>query len=1598
MRCVRVFGWLAIFFLAVLFGQSAGAQDDPNFETGIKPYGSYHAGNIDVIDLLNAGLSVDIPLMEYPQTGGRISFGFSLHFVDAGYYYTVGYIYDDYGDVIGTTTDWENSTSIPGWTIRQDDIPVARIQTIYNSDNSEDQVGSITMSDGAVHQLAPLSLSGPWRVTDGSGFQVSSSQPTVTDSDGVTYTNGGYLFDGGSGSLYIGGQTAQTIQDSNGNTISTSPGSGNHINGWTDTLGRNIGVPYAQTNLSRCPSVPSPATEAVEWDLRGPNGGTYPLLFCAGGSVPDSYYFWNTNGGQGSGWQQQSSGSGPVLQSLVLPDNTYWTFQYTTDGNQNLSQITFPTGGNLCYSWNNPTIGGSTSNYYEQDHQVATRKLDPGACSPSSPTWTYSINGLTNIVTDAAGNDTTHSFSNIANSAATLETETQVFQGSHTSGSWVKTITTNYVSTASTTDNIEPGAVPTQVTTSWPSGQASEVQYSYDGGFTAGVIVMPANQSYFNWSAVSNTLYGKEVTRQEYDYGGSLLRTTNTAYQFQNNGNYLNANLLNLPASVQITGAGPGSYTTFSYDESGSPQCVCGNQTSVHRLLNTTNAYLVTSSEYDANGRVLSVTDPKGNPPTTFGYGSCYAGSGPTSITNALSQTTTFCYDLNTGLQTSATDPNSQTTSTSYDNMLRTSQITYPKQTLADGSTLNGQTTFGYPNANEVQISELIDDHNNQKNSTLLVDGLGRKSQTQLTSDPDGTDYTVTTYDGMGRVATVTNPYRSASDSTYGVTSYVYDPLGRTQSVTEQDGSVVRTDYSNFPCVTATDESGRERQSCTDGLGRMTSVIEDPAGLNYQTSYGYDALDNLIGVTQVGSHQRTFGYDSLSRLTSAANPESGTTTYSYDADGNVATKTDARNIQTTYSYDQLNRLTQKTYSDGTPSPYYWYDLGNTWNYTTTNSIGRMVLAGVNNIAGDVYSYDAMGRVNNQWQCTPLWCGSGMNQRSYTYDLLGGLTSYATIATGNFPSITFTQTRSTADRVTQITSSYTGNGYPGTLWSGIHYSPAGTVAQATNGNNLTQSYVLNARLQTCRINLNSSGTTLQSCTDPVPSGNLLDFSYGFNYGSSDNGDILTWSATGQQSFNRMFSYDAVNRLWTMSAPGSTCSGLSWSYDSWGNRNAQNATGGTCDTFSQFADGNNHFGSPYQYDAAGNMTYDGVHTYTYDAENRITQVDGGNTATYQYNGVGQRVHRILPTFSFDYVYDISGQAVAEIDGNNNWNRFYIYNGTSLGAEYLNGSTDFIQSDHLGSTRLMTTMTGSLLDSFDYYPFGEDISGYETSHQFTGQEFDSESNLYNFPARHYGEATGRFMSPDPLGGHLEDPQTLNKYSYVRNNPLTLTDPTGLDFYLKCDNHGEHSTTCSGGYVGKWVLDANGKPEFQKTIITSDSIRSGQNAATVDQGGVEITTGGKTYAASYFDNPSSYTRDASGNDIDNNPITIQGDANKGFGGFSFTVNGNCSGTCLNSGEVKFTGTPDQASSALYAAGAWNYGFWDGLNYHHLFSDQYRFGSGPSLHISLPWQYAPIGGDARAMDNPLYTVPASGEFHTDATTGFSHAVCSNVPGISCSQ
>jgi RHS repeat-associated protein len=129
--------------------------------------------------------------------------------------------------------------------------------------------------------------------------------------------------------------------------------------------------------------------------------------------------------------------------------------------------------------------------------------------------------------------------------------------------------------------------------------------------------------------------------------------------------------------------------------------------------------------------------------------------------------------------------------------------------------------------------------------------------------------------------------------------------------------------------------------------------------------------------------------------------------------------------------------------------------------------------------------------------------------------------------------------------------------------------------------------------------------------------------------------------------------------------------------------------------------------------------------------------------------------------------------------------VYAGGQLIAEYKNGTTYFVHGNHLGSSSILTSVAGGVVDCDAFYPFGEQdisicISSNSTSHKFTGDERDTETNLDHTWFRKYTSAQGRWMTPDPAGLAAVDPanpQSWNRYSYVLNDPLDFVDPLGLE-----------------------------------------------------------------------------------------------------------------------------------------------------------------------------------------------------------------------------
>jgi RHS repeat-associated protein len=195
--------------------------------------------------------------------------------------------------------------------------------------------------------------------------------------------------------------------------------------------------------------------------------------------------------------------------------------------------------------------------------------------------------------------------------------------------------------------------------------------------------------------------------------------------------------------------------------------------------------------------------------------------------------------------------------------------------------------------------------------------------------------------------------------------------------------------------------------------------------------------------------------------------------------------------------------------------------------------------------------------------------------------------------------------------------------------------------------------------------------------------------------------------------------------------------------------------------------------WSYDAAGNTTNDGSRTYAYDANNRITQVGGGSPAEYRYDGEGNRVMKVVGSDTIRYVMGLAEHSTAT-----GWRALYVYLGSEKLVEYrYANSTRFFHNDHLGTTKAVTDHTGLVLERWDHYPFGEEwVSGLTGDrYRYTGHLRDQETGNDYAGARYYTNARGRWLSVDPVLHNLDDPQSLNRYAYVFNDPVNHSDPDG-------------------------------------------------------------------------------------------------------------------------------------------------------------------------------------------------------------------------------
>src|SRR3989441_425046 len=1281
--------------------------------TGTPPFGSFSGGPFDTVN--NANLNVHLSVPVITKAGRGLPFTYTLSY-DSSLWYPVGAVGSQTWTPVANW-GWRGVTEVVTgyvtYNSRQgscfDKFGQQHFYTNYSNWVYHDSFGSthavsLVVSDAASDLCPngpPSSATGT--VTDGSGYTM-----TVYSPPGATvYSAGGQKIipplQAPSGSA--------TATDRNGNQITASGSTGTTF---TDTLG-TTGLTVSGSGTAASPR---------NFTYTNPLGGSSSFVMN-----------YTTKSVKTSFGCSGISDYGPTNMDLVtridLPDGTSYQITYeptpgdSTKVTGRIASITLPTGGTITYTY----TGGSSGHITCADGTAATltRQTPDGS-------WTYahaeSGTAWTTTISDPQSNSTIVNFQTI------YETQRQI---KDPAGSVLVTVDTCY----------NGATIPcTGTAVALPISNRT-VQT------TLGSLVA---KTYTTYDA-----YGLPTEVDGYTWGPTLVRKTLITYN-----RTLGNNIVDRPSSivVQDSTSATKASTTFGYDQtavtatSGTPQHVAisgsrGNATTVTFTTQGTSTISRTFTYFDT-GIAQTATDVNAAQ-TNFAYNSTgCANSLLTGVTMPLSLSRSQVWNCTGGVVTSATDENSQTTNFDYTdaNFWRLSDFKLPPVPPPNGP--RGWTLFKYTSATQLDTYVGLTDTTPSdactgcRHDKSTLDALGRVIQSSLVNDPEGQTYVDSTYDSLGRVASVTNPYRTGSS--FGSENYAYDPLNRLTTITHADTNTVQVSYGSgaqscasgtygvgYPAL-VTDEAAHQRQAFTDALGRVIELDEpDPASgnsLTLSTCYLYDALDNLTQVVQ-GSQTRNYTFDALSRLTGAQTPEGNNVwTYFYytnsggglcSGDPNaLCRRTDARNITTTFAYDALNRPISKTYSDSTPGSNLFYDQAPaSWpawtGVTFANPKGRLVLACTNSPAGTcsspqtavAYSYDAAGRIADFWQCTPFNCSNATiwNTHYASYNLAGDVTQWT--HPSNF---TLTNSVNNAQRVAQLQSSLVDTTHPQNLADSITYWPFGVIKTLLNGCTGTgctqrqEKYDYNNRLQPVMIQLGTSATpNANSCTVyNYYSGvaNPTSCTTPTQAGTGNNGNAAGYfyqdSSYPTLGHTASFTYDSLDRLATAAATGSSTYNLTYGYDRWGNVTCTGGTG-LCTSISYDPANNNRIStigsSAVTYDAAGDLTSDGTgtgsQTYHWDAEGRMTQaaINSGPTTTYVYNALGQRVEKNVAGAYTEILYDAFGNVMA-YHNRTTWVQLFVPPvGGRFFMKYQDSVTYFLHTNLLGSSGTITNQAGDV-----------------------------------------------------------------------------------------------------------------------------------------------------------------------------------------------------------------------------------------------------------------------------------------------------------------
>ncbi len=629
-----------------------------------------------------------------------------------------------------------------------------------------------------------------------------------------------------------------------------------------------------------------------------------------------------------------------------------------------------------------------------------------------------------------------------------------------------------------------------------------------------------------------------------------------------------------------------------------------------------------------------------------------------------------------------------------------------------------------------------------------------------------------TEYGTDGQVARKSKPYYVNEAIQW--TSFAYDVLGRLELTTAPDGSQTRTEYDGLTTI-ETNALGQKRTTLRNGLDQVVKVTD---ALGYVLTFEYDANGNVTKTIDPQGNEVVSVYDRLGRKTSQVDPDMGAITYEYDALGQLRRQTDAKAQVTTISYDLIGRMSNRTEAD----------LVSNWTFDSC-TMGKGQLCRVTADNGYIvdYSYDSLARPFKNVKTI----GSAFTS-SITYGTNGK------IATQVYPTgLAIKYVYTSLGFLKELRNNATDSLY----WQANSLNAEGQLLQQTYGNNvITQKvfYPTTGRLKNVYA---GAGNSVQN----------------FTYTYDLRGNLLTRN-DANQNLAETFNYDDLNRLSsnTVNSSGAGLVSQTYTYDSIGNVKSRSelgtyeyskiAAGPHAVTSITAADGARREygydanGNQYQdarRDIAGNLITSKGRSETYTSFNMPANfVTPGATLSFVYGPEHERIKQITPSGTTIYVHPdkIGGLSYEKFTKPDNSVEHRHYVSAAGGVIAMLRQTTsginafYMHRDHLGSTTAVTNEAGAVVDRMSYEPFGKRrspsgaldpqslITGTITDRGYTNHEHIDEAGLINMNGRVYDPDTARFISADPGIPYANDLQSYSRFSYTRNNPLALVDPSGF------------------------------------------------------------------------------------------------------------------------------------------------------------------------------------------------------------------------------